>query len=165
MKRNSTRKRATSSSPSLVLLIFAILGIVLFFTPIQHHISIGRAQHHGMAIGLFGLGFLVQTLVAFKEMHKWAIRAYLSAGGLFLSVGVVFYKNPWIYTNVAVQTEENLQFKGFLLAMYLIAMLPLTFIWIKWIIESSRLESENGKKNPDSSKRVDNAREDEEDSN
>ena len=161
MTRISHKAGDVNSSPSLILLLFAILGLAVFFIPIQHYISLGRAQHHGMAIGLFGLGFLFQTLFALKTMHFWAKAAYLSAGALFLSVGVVFYKNPWIYTNVAVQTEDNLQFKGFLLLVYVLAMIPLTFIWIKWIVESSRLGSQ--RKSPP--ERVDKEKEEGEDSN
>ena len=117
------------------ILIFAVLGLAFFFTPIQHYISIGRTQHHGIAIGIFGLGFWVETLLSRKRLSRWGKRAYLSAGLFFTSVGIVFYKNPWIYSNVSIDTEENLQFRGFLLFVYLIAVAIVTVIWIKYTTE------------------------------
>lgn len=126
-----------------LILTFAILGVTVFLIPIQHYITIGRAQHHGAAIAIFGLGFWIETLLAGKSLHKWGRIAYLGTGLLFTSVGAVFFKYPWIYSNVSIQTEENLQIRNILLGVYLVGITVLTVTWIKWIVENSKLLTAN----------------------
>lgn len=120
------------------IIAFAILGLIAIATPIQHFVTLGRAQHHGIAIGLFGLGFWAESIFSIKKLSKWAIRSYLAAGVFFVSVGIIFYKNTWLYSNVAVQTEYDKQLKDFLLVIYFITATIVTAIWIKWIYEEHK---------------------------
>ena len=125
------------------IIIFAVIALVVIAVPIQHFITLGRAQHHGISIAIFGLGFWVETILSRKKLVKWAIRSYLAAGTFFLSVGIVFYKNTWLYSNVAIQTEDDLQTKGFLLTIYMISAFIVTAIWVKWIIEEHKEKNES----------------------
>ncbi|HMO19658.1 MAG TPA: hypothetical protein PKD05_12200 [Candidatus Melainabacteria bacterium] len=134
----------TEKSCTWLILTFAVLGVIVFLIPVQHYITIGRAQHHGTAIAIFGLGFWIETLLAGKSLHKWGKIAYLGTGLLFISVGAFFFKYPWIYSNVSIQTEENIQIRNILLGVYLAGITALTAIWIKWIVENSKLQSANG---------------------
>lgn len=134
---------SNSNNRTWWILIFAAIGLIVIFTPVQHYITIGRAQHHGIAIAIFGLGFWAETIFSLRKLSKWAVRSYISAGVLFISVGIVFFKNTWLYSNVAIQTEANIEAKGFLITVYLILAGMVTACWVKWIIEEHRGKSDS----------------------
>jgi hypothetical protein len=124
---------------------FGIVALATLFLPIQNWISLGRYQHYGIVIFIFGLGYVVQIAYAWTLLSKWTKISYLATGLFFTSVGLVFYANPWLDYKVAVQTEEKDRFRGFLVCFYVTFSLAIVGIWVKWLHEQSYYK--NGKNN------------------
>src|SRR5690606_22734862 len=101
------KKLWQASSRHIMVLLFAALALWVLQTPLQRFISLGRYQHYGIAISVFGLGYLAQTIFSWRRLKAWGIAAYTSTGIFFSSVGLVFYLNPWLDYKIAVQTPED----------------------------------------------------------
>ncbi|MBS1996778.1 MAG: hypothetical protein JSS86_10725, partial [Cyanobacteria bacterium SZAS LIN-2] len=91
-----------------------------------------------IAIGLFGLGYLLQTIWSYKEFSTWARRAYLSTGLFSLTVGLTFFYNPWLDTKVAPQSRGNEQMRPVLMTLYLLSSLYVGAIYARWIKEENK---------------------------
>lgn len=120
------------------IILFAIFAIVALNTHIQQWVSIGRYQHYGIGIIIFGIGYLLESLFSWKKLTKWTRISYFATSGFFISVGVVFFNNPWLDAKVAVQTEHHDRLRTILIGFYLVYSVVLTLIWVKLACEDGR---------------------------
>lgn len=120
------------------IILFAALAVVALTTHLQQWMTLGRYQHYGIGIVIFGIGYLVETLLSFKKLTKWTKISYIATSGFFISVGIVFYNNPWLDAKVAVQTEYHDRMRAILISFYLLYSLVLTAIWVKLAYEDGR---------------------------
>lgn len=128
-----------------MVLLFAALALWVLQTPLQRFISLGRYQHYGIAISVFGLGYLAQTIFSWRRLKAWGIAAYTSTGIFFSSVGLVFYLNPWLDYKIAVQTPEDERTRSILILSYLIFSAMLAFIWIRWVLSENNPRNRTSK--------------------
>jgi len=138
MASHGVQKLWRATSRHLLVLTFALAALLVIFTPIQHFIALGRYQHYGISIFLFGAGYLAQSVWSRKRLKKWARIAYTATGLFFTSVGLVFFNNPWLDFRVAIQTEEHDRIRGVLIISYLALSVLLGLIWIKWILSENQ---------------------------
>lgn len=121
-----------------LIFFFGISGLIVFWTQIQHYFTVSRFQHYGVAIGLVGLGFILETLVSLRKLDRWACMSYISTGLFFLSMGLVFYTNSWLDTRVSIQTEETERLGSILVISYTGFTIYLAAVWTKWIMEENK---------------------------
>jgi transcriptional regulator with XRE-family HTH domain len=106
-----------------------------------------RAQHYGIAISCFGIGYFFQTLVSWKRLGKWGRVSYITSFTFFALVGLAFYMNPWLDYRVSIQTSENEATKGILIVCYLFCSLAVVASWVKWILEEHKKEEVQAENN------------------
>ncbi len=114
-----------------LVILFALLSIAVWLTPVQHMISIGRFQHYALAIFLFALGYFIQAAFSWKELSRLARFAYVATGLFFASVAFVFYQNPWLVDRAAVAGEDKLQMRTTMLLSYMSVSIMLGIVWLK----------------------------------
>ncbi|MCC7527385.1 MAG: hypothetical protein IT342_02610 [Candidatus Melainabacteria bacterium] len=114
-----------------LVILFAMLSIAVWLTPVQHMISIGRFQHYALAIFLFALGYFIQAVFSWKELSRLARFAYAATGLFFASVALVFYQNPWLVDRASVAGEDKLQMRTSLLVSYMSVSIMLGIVWLK----------------------------------
>ncbi|HIA51578.1 MAG TPA: hypothetical protein EYN91_05745 [Candidatus Melainabacteria bacterium] len=114
-----------------LVILFALLSIALWVTPVQHMISIGRFQHYAMAIFLFSCGYFIQTAFSWKELPKLARFSYIATGMFFFSVALVFYQNPWLVDRASVASDEKMQTRTGMMLTYMGTSVALGIVWLK----------------------------------
>ncbi len=114
-----------------LVILFALLSIALWMTPVQHLISIGRFQHYAMAIFLFSCGYFIQAAYSWRELSKLARFSYIATGFFFSSVALVFYQNPWLVDRAAVASDEKLQTRQSMLVTYMATSVALGIVWLR----------------------------------
>ncbi|CAN5486403.1 hypothetical protein BH11CYA1_BH11CYA1_20660 [soil metagenome] len=115
--------------------IFSAIATGVYLTPLQKYITMGRYQHYGITISIFGLGYLLQTIWSWRNFTKWARISYLSTGLFFSTVGMTFYTNPWLDSRMSMQTAEKEFWKNIFIAVYVLITIAIVSIWLKWIKE------------------------------
>jgi len=135
------KKLWRKTSRHRLVIAFSALAVIIYCTPLQRYVTLGRYQHYGIAIGLFGVGYLLQTIWSWKEFTRWARWAYLSTGIFSLTVGLTFFYNPWLDTKVAPQTHANDQMRPILMALYLLSSLYVGAVYARWIKEENKTRS------------------------
>ena len=115
--------------------IFSAIAIATYLTPLQKYFTMGRYQHYGITISIFGLGYLLQTIWSWRTFTKWARISYLSTGLFFSTVGMTFYTNPWLDSRMAMQTADKEFWKTIFIAIYILITIAIVSIWLKWIKE------------------------------
>jgi hypothetical protein len=121
-----------------MVIFFSVMAAAVYCVPLQKYITMGRYQHYGLAIGLFGLGYLLQTIWSWNVFTHWARMAYLSTSLFSLTVGLTFFYNPWLDTKMALQTRANEQMRPVLMALYLLFSLYVGAIYARWIKEENK---------------------------
>lgn len=111
------------------------LAIIIFICPIQHYLSIGRYQHYGLAVFVWGMGYLLQTIWSWRKRRWWSRLSYLFGGTYLASLGMIFYANPWLDPKFAVQTSDQLILQFWMSRLYLVLLLPLLLVWLMGFIE------------------------------
>lgn len=114
-----------------LVILFALLSVGVWLTPVQHMISIGRFQHYAMAVFLFSCGYFVQAGFSWKELSKLARFSYIATGLFFASVAAVFFQNPWLIDRAAVASEEKMQMRTTMLISYMVVSIMLGIVWLK----------------------------------
>jgi hypothetical protein len=114
-----------------LVILFALLSVVLWLTPVQHVISIGRFQHYSMAIFVFSFGYFIQSVFSWKELTKWGRLAYLLTGAFFASVAMVFLQNPWLVDRASVASEDKLQMRTGMMLSYMTVSISIGIVWLK----------------------------------
>ena len=137
-----------STSRCRLILLFALIALIVLLVHLQDYVSISRFQHYGIALLIFGLGWLLESAWSFRKLSTWARMSYFSTCLFFLSVGLVFFNNSWLDRRVSVSTEETQKTERVLVISYLVFILYLAAVWTKWIKEETRTKSaqpsENG---------------------
>jgi len=118
-----------------LVMLFAVLSIILWLTPVQHIISIGRFQHYSMAIFLFASGYFMQSVFSWKELNKWGRFAYITTGIFFASVAMVFLQNPWLVDRASVASEEKLEMRTGMMIAYTVVSIAIGIVWLKVAID------------------------------
>ncbi len=114
-----------------LVILFALISIVVWLTPLQHVVSLGRFQHYALAIFLFSCGYFIQSGFSWQELTNWGRLAYLSTGLFFASVALVFYQNPWLVDRAAVASEYQLAMRTYMLLSYMSVSIVLGIVWLK----------------------------------
>lgn len=114
---------------------FSAIATGAYLTPLQKYFTMGRYQHYGITISIFGLGYLLQTIWSWRTFTKWARISYLSTGLFFSTVGMTFYTNPWLDSRMSMQTADKELWKNIFIAVYVLITLAIVSIWLKWIKE------------------------------
>ncbi len=114
---------------------FSAIAIGAYLTPLQKYFTMGRYQHYGITISIFGLGYLLQTIWSWRTFTKWARISYLSTGIFFSTVGMTFYTNPWLDSRMALQTADKEFWKTIFIGIYILITIAIVSIWLKWIKE------------------------------
>ncbi len=115
--------------------LFSAIATGAYLTPLQKFFTMGRYQHYGITISIFGLGYLLQTIWSWRTFTKWARISYLSTGLFFSTVGMTFYTNPWLDSRMSMQTADKELWKNIFIAVYVLITLAIVSIWLKWIKE------------------------------
>jgi hypothetical protein len=115
-----------------------ILALVVFFFPIQHYASMGRYQHYGLAIFIWGMGYVLHAIWTWRNAGPWSRWSYV-VGGLYLtSLGMMLYANPWLEPKVAMHTDDQ-AIKRFWISMtYTFLTVPTTLMWVAGLFEELR---------------------------
>ena len=114
--------------------IFIILGFSLGATtvmvPLQHYITLGRYQHYGMGLFLFGLGYAMQFIWTWRKQTFWSRLCYACTGAFFCTVGLLFYMNPWLDWKTSAQTEDKWMLRTIFMGFYLLLGFFLLLLWL-----------------------------------
>ncbi len=137
----STKKLWQSTSRCRLILLFTTLALAVLFVHVQDFVAISRFQHYGIALLIFGLGCLSETIFSRKKLNRWARTSYLSTSVFFLTVGCVYLNNPWLGHRVSIATEDNQRTEQILGLSYLIFSVYLAAVWTKWILEEQKLRT------------------------
>lgn len=113
---------------------FVILGCLMaplcLSIPLQHYITLGRYQHYGIAVFLFGMGYVLHTVWNWKQNLPATRISNCYAALFFVSIGLIFYAFPWLDPVMAVMTEDQTTIRHYLIRAYFIGALGLAVIWI-----------------------------------
>lgn len=98
---------------------------------------------------IFGFGWLLETLLSFKRLNKWARASYISTSIYFLTIGAVYFGNAWLGHRISIATEDNMRTERLLMITYFLFSIYLAGVWTKWVVEESKnrpnpVQSETG---------------------
>jgi hypothetical protein len=139
-----TRKVAASIRKNFFVLAGCIMAPLCLSIPIQHYITLGRYQHYGMAIFLFGMGYVLHTIWNWKQNLPATRFSNCYAALFFVSIGLIFYSCPWLDPVMSVMTDEQTIFRSYLVRGYFVSALGLMLVWIIAAVEE-RLHSRKTK--------------------
>jgi hypothetical protein len=120
------------------ILVMSAVAVIALRMPLQTYMTLGRYQHIGIAIFLFGMGYVMQLIWSWRNYSKWARISNCATCAFFCSVGMFFYANSWLDTSIAAPTEEKMTLRSLFLAIYLFLAVVVAAIWLKWIHEDGK---------------------------
>lgn len=129
-------------SKYLFNLIMAIIALIVLKTPLQHYVSLGRYQHIGIAIFLFGMGYVMQMIWSWRTWSKWARVSNIATSLFFCSVGIFFYANSWVDNSVADPTTEKMLLRSLFIGIYCFFSFMVAALWLKSMHEDGKLEEQ-----------------------
>jgi hypothetical protein len=112
------------------VVVGTLSGALSVIIPLQHYITLGRYQHYGIGIFLFGMGYGLHAIWTWRRQMLWPRVCYVYSALFFCSIGILFYGNPWLDWKVAIQTEERSFVRMIYLAVYLSLGIMLILIWL-----------------------------------
>lgn len=115
---------------NICLVLSSVLGGLLLLIPLQRFVSLGRYQHYGLAVFVFGLGYILHCIWTWRGEKFWPRLCYILTGAFFCSVGLLFYANPWMDWKNSAQTEEKQLLRFALSGVYLALGFALIIIWL-----------------------------------
>lgn len=121
---------------NLFIFLGFALGAIVLMVPLQHYISMGRYQHYGISIFLFGLGYALHCVWTWRNQPMWPRICYTFTAVFFCSVGLLFYGNPWLDWKTAVQTEEKALARTVFMGIYLFLGFLLLLVWLMTYIKT-----------------------------
>jgi hypothetical protein len=113
-----------------ILLGFAILAFALHVIPLQRYMPLGRYQHYGISIGAFGLGYLVQGALSWRNSPTLARIGYIATTVLFCSAGLLLLSNSGLDLELSLSGEGQ-QRGRYVLVVYAFFGLITSLIWLK----------------------------------
>ena len=129
------RKTATSIRKNFFVLSGFIMAPLCLSIPIQHYITLGRYQHYGMAIFLFGMGYVMHTIWTWKQSFPATRFSNCYAALFFTSIGLIFYSCPLLDPVMSVMSDEQTVFRHYLIKGYFLSALGLMIVWIIAAVE------------------------------
>ncbi len=138
MARISIKSLWQSTSRCRLVLLFAAIALAVFFTHVQNYMPISRFQHYGLSLLIFGCGWLLETLLSYKKLNKWARMSYVSTCLYFLTIGGVYFGNAWLGHRISIATEDNMRTERILMITYFIFSMYLAGVWTKWVVEETK---------------------------
>lgn len=124
----------------LLMLMMLLAGAIRIF-PLQHHISLSRYQHWGIALYVWGIGFFIQAAWSWRRLSNIGKASLVAAGVYVLSSATVLYSNPWLDTSISLQLaeQEGTRF-AFSVSCGAVGLL-VGLLWIRWgLSEIDRLD-------------------------
>jgi hypothetical protein len=118
-----------------IIALAAALCVVCF--PLQLYFPLARVQHYGLALFVWGLGFIVQWVWYYRTNGKWSRWSYLTGGLYLTSLGMTFYSHPWLDPKFAVQTAEQENYRVLIGFLYTGLAFPISFIWARGFQEET----------------------------
>jgi hypothetical protein len=115
-------------------------AIAIVMVPLQHYITLGRYQHYGMAVFVFGLGYILHCIWTWRHETLWTRLSYALTGAFCSSLGLLFYANSWMDLKSSVQTEEKQLLRWFLSGVWLLLGFMLTIVWLIAYVKRPQLE-------------------------
>ncbi len=115
-------------------------AIAILMIPLQHYITLGRYQHYGMAVFVFGLGYIMHCIWTWRHETFWTRLSYALTGAFCSSLGLLFYANPWMDLKSSVQTEEKELLRWALSGVWLLLGFMLTIVWLIAYVKRPQLE-------------------------
>jgi hypothetical protein len=132
MQDGPSKKRDLLRAPQSViyLAIFALLAAGVLCVPLQHYMPLGRFQHYGMGIFIFGLGYLAQGIANWPVIPNLAKSGYLATTAFFCSIGILFMTNPWLDLRMYTFGDEQSTMRYYVLSAYGVAGLFVISLWL-----------------------------------
>ncbi len=122
---------------SLVIAL-ACLAILFVSIPIQRFIPISRFVHYGIAISIFGTGYLLQAFASWRQAKTWGRISYLVTGIFFVAIGLVFIYNPWLDCRANPQTEDQDYWRRIIQSFYFLSALIVSGVWLAQFYEERK---------------------------
>jgi hypothetical protein len=122
----------------LILGGFTLLAAAILYVPLQHFIPLGRYQHYGIAIFVFGLGYLVQGIVNWPGIQTLAKCGYMVTTAFFCSIGILFMTNPWLDLRMCTTGDEQTMLRYYILSGYGVAGLFVVSLWLVLALQEFR---------------------------
>jgi hypothetical protein len=123
-----------------------VLAGVVLLIPLQLYYPLARYQHYGLAIFVWGVGYLVQLVWTWKSTRFWSRLSYLFLALYLTTLGLFFYANPWLDPRFSVQTEAQQNFRALVGNLYVGLALPVLLVSIIGFIDNLTRELAAGKK-------------------
>jgi hypothetical protein len=120
-------------------LVMGIVALLALKTPLQRYISLGRYQHIGIAIFLFGMGYLMQLIWSWRNFSKWARISNCVTCAFFCSVGMFFYSNTWLDSSMAEPTSERTMVRSLFIGIYMFFAFMVAALWLKALHEEGKV--------------------------
>ena len=112
-----------------IVIAFLGLGAAVAATPLQHYVSMARYQHWGLAVFIFGLGYIIQLVWSWRHLGLWTRLSMFWSGLYISSAGMIFYANPWLDTRFAVETAGQEEFRQKLIYIFAGMTAPAILFW------------------------------------
>jgi len=145
-RKKAALPRATRSV--IFLAAFALLAACVLGVPLQHYMPLGRFQHYGIGIFVFGLGYLVQAIANWPAIPNLARAGYLATTVFFCSIGILFMTNPWLDLRMYTTGDEQTALRYYILSAYGVAGLFVMSLWLL-LAWGEFKQSRKSKKTPD----------------
>lgn len=121
-----------------IVILATIMAILALYIPLQRYISLARFQHYGIALYVWSLGFIVQTVWSWKALRKWGRLCLLSTGIYVSSLALVLYSNPWLDPRIQIQTSGQDVLRILYAISWITIGVVLAVLWVIWGIEEMR---------------------------
>ena len=132
MQDGGSKKRDLLRAPLSIMFLggFALLAACILCIPLQHYVALGRFQHYGIAIFVFGLGYLVQGIANWPNIPRLAKWGYLATMAFFCSIGYLFMTNPWLDLRMYTTGDDQTTLRYSILSAYGVAGLFVISLWL-----------------------------------
>lgn len=146
-KSRALKSSTTTPSVGLLLLplVFCAVAIAIFLFPLQLYWSLGRYQHYGLAIFVWGMGYILQLIWTWKFSGTWSRWSYILAGLYLTSLGLTLYANPWLEPRVALQTDIQVVLRFYISLFFMLFSIPTTIVWVMGLAEELREDRKKAK--------------------
>ena len=132
---NLVRNTIASIRKNFFVLLGFVMAPLCLSIPFQHYMTLGRYQHYGMAIFLFGMGYVMHSVWTWKQSLPATRFSNCYAALFFVSIGLIFYACPWLDPVMAVMTDEQTVFRMYLIRGYVMGALGLMLVWVIAAVE------------------------------
>ena len=115
-----------------VLILTMLIAVAIRLYPLQHHMTLSRYQHWGIALYIWGLGFYIQAIWSWRQLTGRGRIALLASGTYVSALAMMLYTNPWLDTTVSLQTSEQEDSRFFISVGFALAAVVVGILWLRW---------------------------------